>query len=125
MNKTIKIIAIFLILVMGVVMISNVSYAAKINTDIIEEIDTEAEKDNKEIDDATTDIVGAAGKVVRLIRNVAVIAAVILVTVLGVKYMLGSAEEKSDYKKSFLPLIIGAVIVVTATQIATMLFSIM
>lgn len=42
---------------------------------------------------------------------------------LGVKYMLGSVEEKAEYKKSFVPLIVGAVVVMAATQIATMLFS--
>ena len=58
-----------------------------------------------------------------LIRNIAVIAGVLLIAVLGVKYMLGSVEEKAEYKKSFMPLIVGAVVVMAATQIATMIFS--
>ena len=58
-----------------------------------------------------------------MIRNVAVIAAVIILMILGVKYMLGSVEEKADYKKSFIPLIIGIVLVVSATAIATFIFN--
>lgn len=65
-----------------------------------------------------------ANKVMGLIRNIAVIAAVLILMVLGVKFMLGSVEEKAEYKKSFMPLIIGIIVVVAATQIATMLFSI-
>ena len=47
----------------------------------------------------------------------------LLIAILGLKYMLGSVEEKADYKKSFVPLIVGAIVVMGATQIATMIFS--
>ena len=63
-----------------------------------------------------------AGKIMGMIRNVAAIAAVIIIMVLGVKYMLGSVEEKAEYKKSFMPLIIGIVLVVSATTIAVLVF---
>jgi len=64
-----------------------------------------------------------AGKVLAFIRNVAVIGGVIIIAILGVKYMMGSLEEKADYKKSFVPLIIGIVVVMSATTIASMLFN--
>ena len=64
-----------------------------------------------------------AGKIMGMIRNVAAIAAVIIIMVLGVKYMLGSVEEKAEYKKSFIPLIIGIVLVVAATAIAAFIFN--
>lgn len=38
--------------------------------------------------------------------------------------MLGSVEEKAEYKKSFIPLIVGAIVVVAATSIASLIFSI-
>ena len=44
---------------------------------------------------------------IRLIRNFAIVIGVIMLMVIGVKYMLGSAEEKADYKKSLMPLVIG------------------
>lgn len=71
----------------------------------------------------TTDFKGTAQKIMGLIRNIAVIAGVLLIAILGIKYMLGSVEEKAEYKKSFMPLIVGAVVVMAATQIATMIFS--
>ena len=36
--------------------------------------------------------------------------------------MIGSTEERAEYKKSFMPLIIGIIVVVAAAQIATMIF---
>ena len=64
-----------------------------------------------------------AGKIMGMIRNVAVIASVIIIMILGVKYMMGSIEEKAEYKKSFMPLIIGIILVVAASSIATFLFN--
>lgn len=68
-------------------------------------------------------LVTKAGKIMGMIRNVAAIAAVIVIMVLGVKYMLGSVEEKAEYKKSFVPLIVGIVLVVSATAIASFIFN--
>ena len=70
-----------------------------------------------------TGLVQKAGKVIGMIRNISVIAAVIIIMILGVKYMLGSVEEKAEYKKSFMPLIIGIVCVVAATTIASFIFN--
>ena len=51
------------------------------------------------------------GTVVAIITNIAMIVAVIIPAVLGVKYMLGSVEEKADYKKDMIPYLIGAVLI--------------
>ena len=64
-----------------------------------------------------------AGSIMGMIRNIAVIASVIIIMILGVKYMLGSIEEKAEYKKSFMPLIIGMVLVVAASSVATFIFN--
>ena len=64
-----------------------------------------------------------AGQIMGMIRNVAIVASVIIIMVLGVKYMLGSVEEKAEYKKSFMPLIIGIVLVVAAAAIASFIFN--
>lgn len=71
----------------------------------------------------STALQNKAGQIMGMIRNIAVIASVIILMVLGVKYMLGSVEEKAEYKKSFIPLIIGIVLVVSATAIASFIFN--
>lgn len=69
-------------------------------------------------------IMGMAGRVMGLIRNASVIIGVIILMVIGVKFMLGSAEEKADYKKSLVPLVVGIVIVMAATSIMSFVFSV-
>ena len=50
--------------------------------------------------------------------------AVVIISILGIKYMMGSTEERAEYKKSFIPLIVGIIVVVAAASIATAMFSI-
>lgn len=49
--------------------------------------------------------------------------AVIMIIVIGIKYMLGSAEEKADYKKTLLPYVIGAGCIFAASNIASIVYS--
>ena len=58
-----------------------------------------------------------------VIRNFAIVIGVIMLMVIGVKYMLGSAEEKADYKKSLMPLVIGIFIVMFAATIVSFVLS--
>ena len=44
--------------------------------------------------------------------------------VIGIKYMMGSAEEKAEYKKTMLPYLIGAIILFAAVNIASYVVSI-
>lgn len=69
----------------------------------------------------TDGILNVAGKLLGLLQWIAIIGGVIIIAVLGVKYMMGSLEEKADYKKSMIPLIVGIVVVMGATSIANLL----
>lgn len=44
---------------------------------------------------------------------------IIAIIALGIKYMLGSLEEKAQYKKTLLPYFIGAIFVFGATTVAS------
>ena len=66
-----------------------------------------------------------AGRVLGLLQIVSAILAVILIAYLGFKMVLGSANEKADVQKQFIPLIIGVTIVFAATSIANLLLGIM
>lgn len=112
MKKTMKILTILLLVIMLISVASNV-FAAELTPDgITPDFSGDASK-----------MQATAGKIMGMIRNIAVIASVIIIMILGVKYMLGSVEEKADYKKSFMPLIIGIILVVAATSIATFIFN--
>ena len=43
--------------------------------------------------------------------------------VLGIKYMMGSAEEKAEYKKTMIPYVVGAILIFAATTIANAVFN--
>lgn len=56
--------------------------------------------------------------VIKLIQIVGSGIAIIMVIVLGMKYMLASPGEKADYKKTAVPILIGCVLLFAASNIA-------
>ena len=117
MKKLTKILTIILLVAMLVMVTTNV-FAADT---IIGQIENGAKNANVD----TTKISGTVGTIIAYLRNAAVIIGVIIIIVLGIKYMTGSVEEKAGYQKSFVPLIVGIVIVMAATSIAAFLFDIL
>ncbi len=71
----------------------------------------------------TDEIQNIGGKVMGIIQVVGVVISVLVLMVLGVKYMMGSAEEKAEYKKTMIPYIIGAVLIFAASTIANALYN--
>ena len=51
------------------------------------------------------------------LRYVGIFAAVAILMILGIKYMMGSAEEKAEYKKTLIPYVIGAILLFAASFI--------
>lgn len=109
MNKTLK--TLFLIIIFCV-MITTPVFADSVGGYVF---DIEAPTDT---DEATS----LAGSILGAIQWSAIVAAVIIITILGIKYMFGSLEEKAQYKKSMLPLVIGIAVVVLATTITNLIF---
>lgn len=48
--------------------------------------------------------------VLSIITNIGMVLSVLIPAILGVKYMLGSTEEKAQYKESLLPYVIGSIL---------------
>ena len=118
MNKTMKILSVLMLAIM-LVSVATPVFAATQGTMVTpDKITVDYGNDTD-----TKDLREMAGKVVGLIRNIAVIAGVILLSVIGVKFMMGSAEEKAEYKKSLVPLVVGIIVVMAATQIVSMIFN--
>ena len=62
-------------------------------------------------------------KIIGALQTVGVVLSVVILIILGIKYMMGSAEEKADYKKTMIPYVVGAVCIFLAPQIAAMVLS--
>lgn len=70
------------------------------------------------------DFATKVGKIIGFLQWAGAIAGVLIITIFGIKYMMGSLEEKAEYKKTMIPFIVGAVVLIAAPQIAKLIFSI-
>ncbi len=118
MKKSLKIFAVVLMAMLVVFSVSTFSYA-----DSAKDVVTGINANMIGID--SSGMKSIAGRVLGLLQIVSAILAVILIAYLGFKMVLGSANEKADVQKQFIPLIIGVTIVFAATSIANLLLGIM
>lgn len=114
-NKILGIILIFIILIF---MIANVNYAA-----------IDFNPSNWE-PNSTTEVTGAdrlldfGNIIIGILRTVGTIISVAVLAILGIKYMLGSVEEKATYKETMRPYLIGAVLVFGITNILAIIIDV-
>lgn len=117
MKKQVKILSIALIVLTVLLAISNVVLA----TDIPGKIDIIA-KGNA---DANTDkVVNLGATIVTIMQTVGIVVAVVVLLILGIKYMMGSAEEKAEYKKTMIPYLVGAILIFASTTIVNVVYNI-
>ena len=63
-----------------------------------------------------------AGIVVDVITTVGITVAIIGIMIIGIKYMIGSVEQKAEYKKTMIPYIVGCVLIFTITEIVSIIY---
>ena len=114
-NKAIKIVTIVMIAIMLISLTSNV-FAAKVGVDPSGFTGTAQDIDTK-------DVTKWSNNIINIVAIVGSAASIVILIVLGVKYMLGSAEEKAEYKKTLLPYIIGAVFVFGASALTGVIYN--
>lgn len=64
-----------------------------------------------------TDLNTAAGHILWIVMAVGISAGVIIIAVMGFKYIVSSPEAKADLKKELVPYFIGAFILMSASTI--------
>lgn len=69
-----------------------------------------------------TSIKNVGADILSIVSVIASAISIIAIIVLGIKYMMGSVEEKATYKKSLLPYFIGAVFVFGATTVTSVVY---
>ena len=65
-----------------------------------------------------------AGVLLGVINVIGVVSAVIALALLGMKYFLGSVQEKAEFKNSILPYILGIVLLVACTTLPNIIYNI-
>ena len=66
-------------------------------------------------------IINFGNSIIGIVQFVGTFASVIVLIILGIKYMLGSVEEKAEYKKTMWPYLIGAILVFATTTILSVI----
>lgn len=56
------------------------------------------------------------------LQVIGIAASVAILAIMGVKFMMGSAEDKADYKETIVPYLIGAALVFAVTTIPNIIF---
>lgn len=73
----------------------------------------------------TSGISDIGNKIITILTTIGIVVSVIVLVVLGIKYMMGSAEEKAEYKKTLMPYVIGAGLIFAASSIAQIIYNFM
>ena len=115
MKKAVKIMSIALLVMVMLTSILTISTYAIISPNDV----------SASIDDTigATEITQLGGKIIGAVRVFGVVASVLILVVLGVKYMLASPEGKADYKSNMITYIIVAVLIFGATQVASLVYN--
>lgn len=74
--------------------------------------------------DDAVEVVAKIGIVLGFIRNMSAIVSVIVLMIIGFKYMIGSVEQKANYKATMMPYIIGCIMAVSGTTIVSFIYNI-
>lgn len=115
MKKTVKIISTLLLVVMLVTSIAGTVFADS-TTDVLDKL-----KGDGTVETSSLTTVG--NNVVTIINVVGIVIAVIILLIIGIKYMIGSASEKAEYKKIMIPYIVGAVLIFAGTSLVRVIYS--
>lgn len=116
-NKLVKIFSILLMVIMLCSITLNVFAASKEPTTL-----TPSQITSENNIEGATGIATVGKKIVGVLQTVGIVLSVIILIVLGIKYMMGSAEEKADYKKSMMPYIVGAALIFSASAFAQVIY---
>ena len=72
--------------------------------------------------DSTSQNLG--NKIIGIVQAIGSIASVLALVIIGIKYMLGSTEERAEYKSSMLPYLIGIFFLFFASNIVSIIYNV-
>lgn len=116
MKKTVKIISTLLLVVMLVTSIAGTVFADT-TTNVLNKLKGDSNTVNSD------DLTKVGNNIVTIIQVVGIVIAVIVLLVIGIKYMIGSASEKAEYKKTMIPYIVGALLIFAGTSLVRVIYS--
>ena len=117
MKKQIKIVSMMLVIFMVVATLSNIVLASSTIEQQIQTIGNGNQAVNAD------EVVNLGATIVTIMQTVGIVVAVVILLILGIKYMIGSAEEKAEYKKTMIPYLVGAILIFASTTIVNVVYN--
>lgn len=74
--------------------------------------------------DTSTKFVDKVSVILGIVQVAGSVIAVICLIVLGIKYMMGSVEEKAEYKKTLIPYVLGAIMVLGISNFIKLVYKV-
>lgn len=111
-----KIILILTMFIFVLIFFQNACYADGINTN---EYSTSLSYSE------ASDIFNRGGKVLKILRNIAAVVSIVTITIIGLRYMVGSVEQKAEYKQTMVPVMVGCILVASLSGILTLIQSVL
>ena len=121
MKKQVKIISIILMVILIMASLSSIVLAAPEQAPSMEQKITDIGKGNAT---DTAKIENFGKTLVSIFQVIGIVVAVVILLVLGIKYMMGSAEEKAEYKKTMIPYLIGAALIFGSSTIVNVVYNV-
>ena len=75
------------------------------------------------IDKINAENITNANKVIGFFQAIGSIVSVLALVLIGIKYMMGSIEEKAEYKETMTYYIVGAILVFAISNISAMIYN--
>lgn len=111
MKKKSKIMIILIIAILTIILFINQVNATQV-------INPDSYKPDSQSDvTGATSFLNMANKLIGIVQIVGSIISVIALILIGIKYIVGSVEEKAEYKKTLKPYLIGAIMVFAITNV--------
>lgn len=85
-------------------------------------IDTDNFKPGELTDSDYEEAFSMTATIVGAITTVGVVVAVVGIVILGIKYMMGSVEQKADYKKTMIPYLVGCILIFCTSTIVSIIY---
>ena len=117
MKKTVKLISILLFVAMISISLTTVVSASGIDAANL------ANQLKGNTSAAQGDVMNIGNQIIGIITTVGVVVAVVILLVLGIKYMMGSASEKAEYKKTMIPYLIGCILIFCISTIVSIIYN--
>ena len=73
-------------------------------------------------DGDNTGIIPIANIIVGVVRGIGTAIALLTLTIIGVKYIMGSVQEKAEYKQTMWPYIIGAILIFAGSTLVDIIY---